>query len=209
MAFYRPIADSVRADVPSDSRLVVEFQGRIPAPRQAADAQRQLASWIRSTIPNLEVGRPGSARHMAHAEPPEVPVAATLYRWSSGGGPTGVSAARSGKSEDERRERIATALTRKTPKLLANAAEFNAHGVLVLDNSDVQLTNLWLIHEALRQASAEVPHLPPTIVQLDTYGDPWGVVIHRYNTIWSDQLSWHTIDSPGPKLSFPNDPKPS
>ena len=180
MRFFRPIQALVEPRLPSQSTFTVHFPEGTWVPKPPS-AQKEIADWIIEVGPSLNVGRSGVSGHFRSAEPPEVPVPVTLYRWDWGSGVSRLFPAASPGTEPLRIERIARAFDDKTAKLTEAAEEWEAIPVLVLENDDVQTSNAWLIQEAMRGTSTSIP---ANVVQLDTYSDPYMAWIHRTADLW-------------------------
>jgi|HubBroStandDraft_1064217.scaffolds.fasta_scaffold55275_1 hypothetical protein len=75
--------------------------------------------------------------------------------------------------EDHRRERVRRALTRKYPKLAAWKASHGARTVLVLEENDIQLTNVQLVAEAVLEAEKTIGEVADHVYLVMTCSDPW------------------------------------
>jgi hypothetical protein len=115
------------------------FRGRrrseIPGMREA------IRAWIVAAAPRLAPQRIYETLQLS-ASPPTVPVRVLLKAtlWPDRGNSLRIGRLVNAELEEQRRERIAAALQKKGPKLLAEG-RVGARTVLVLENDDVALSN--------------------------------------------------------------------
>ena len=166
------------------SELPTELAGRLPvrgrfdlslAPYAVRGARKKdlavMTDWILRVAPELEMCPPTSVapRHCAYAEPPTLPVPATLYRWDMA--PHGVLRAIEGTTEDQRRgllrKSVEQSLDAKLPKLSAEKRR-GCMTALVLERVEIALMNIPAITEALKEAigDATTPRAEPDWVLL-------------------------------------------
>jgi hypothetical protein len=98
--------------------------------------------------------------------------------------------------EDRRRERIQRALGRKYPKLAAWKASPGARTVLVLEENDIQLTNVHLVTEALLEAEKAFERVSDEVYLVMTCTDTWFVWHVRV-----DGRTYFDLDDPEERCS--------
>jgi hypothetical protein len=140
--------------------------------------QDALAIWIAAVGPTLAMSPIGrymtSARNVTVAD---VPFPVSLYRRPGPGilgGRLEVVELVSGQNREQRRlSRIAKACNGKFPKLAAWKRDHGARTVLVLEENDIQLTNVALVADAVLDHVQSAMDRPDEIYLVSTFHDPW------------------------------------
>jgi hypothetical protein len=198
----RPYAEALpemlASSVPDGSRLALNLDvGAVIGIRPSTEVLELIAEWVAIVARSLVDGRPGiDGRHLAKGGPPELPFRLALVRWpqfpESPIPNVTIGWWRPDDLEERRQERLAVALAKKLPKL-ADAAGQGYAGVLVLESSDIQLSNSFDIQRALRtSATGAGSPIPSWIILWEQYGETAFVSISRANDAW--------IDEPQPQL---------
>jgi len=137
-----------------------------------------LSEWIQRVGPTLEIGpmhlRLPTMATYVHG----VPFRVRLVRSEPLGGLPRFSllhVLHGPGLEDHRRERLRRALARKYPKLAAWKASRAARTVLVLEENDIQLTNVQLVAEALLEVEKTIAEIADEVYLVMTCLDTWYV----------------------------------
>lgn len=191
--WFQELTAEIEADLngampkPGTYRLVFPVHPTEGKPRSAHAALRErVITWVRATGEDLHaecparLGRdrcPHGYRGVRTAEIDGIPLSLSLVvHWSENGRHDGalfLSRAVGDDVEDQRRVRMRTALDKKLPKLAACRLEGDVT-VLILEYSDVALTNQVLVAQALEAELVGRDDCPDYIFLADTTGeDMW------------------------------------
>ena len=167
----RPLKEALKGRLPQwcDYGLSVRPGGVKGINRSEHQAARgAIEGWILRKAPTLKMGSPETTPdHVVDGGPPEVPIPLRLYCWQ-GSGRLELRSPGPEDLEEERRQRIRTALERKCPKLAA-AVTVNCRSMLVLESNDIALVNTEVIRRAL-------------VAELEAYGGPTPDYIYLMET---------------------------
>lgn len=166
-AFETEVRDMLRPELAYDVYVdVYAFAGmkikELLALRQA------LIVWLRTTLPKLPTPS-GFRQTSISGDRPEAPVRVRLnaHRSKTLGGRLLPGRFAPVDLEELRRARLLKALDDKGPKLHA-ARRKSTRTVLVVENTDIALTNAGLVGEIFQELSARVRHMPDDIFMVDT-----------------------------------------
>jgi hypothetical protein len=164
--------------------------------------QEGITQWVRSKAHELHGAHPDRLdRHIephghtgtATEQPVGVPFEVTLTRtvhWAQSGrhdGPISVARSAPADLEDSRKVRLATALSRKCPKLQTYKVAGRTT-VLILESDDIALTNHVSVGEALEEIAAGRDDVPDEIYFFSSQVTPWTVwTLCRNSTILPDE----------------------
>ena len=154
--------------------LVVDVgAARVPA-AQHVEVRRALAEWILANGDALDAeettGPYGNCE--ITTTPPGVPFEVMLHRDCNYESRLFTGQRLVGDRQSLRRERIAKALARKSPKLLA-ARDDGCISVLILESDDVALANRFVIAEATVAELTTRDDVPDIIIWARTSTEPW------------------------------------
>jgi len=188
--FITPVVDQLSGTLPAPGvyHLYFPTNARIGVPPNKLDNVRSdFTDWVREHSQRLHAKNPDrpTRKHNPHgfdgqyrAKPPGFPYEVMLRReahWSFSSRHDGVLlVARIAPEhvETRRAARLKEALDGKCPKL-RRCKEEGSHTILVLEDSDVSLSNYALIGDGLADALKERRDLPDEIYLLETAIDPW------------------------------------
>lgn len=166
-AFASELRDLLRPDLAYDVYVdVYAFADK--KGKELASIRQALISWIRVAVSRLPEPKE-LLQTVIRAEPPETPVAVRLgcHRSQGLGGRLMPGRFAPPELEDLRRERLLKALKDKSPKL--HAAKLpGTRTVLVLENSDIALTNEGVVSETINDLTQQVSHMPDDIYIVGT-----------------------------------------
>jgi hypothetical protein len=176
---FQPIIDMLAGMLPAEDR----FELNVPAgavlgrnDREVRPIQEALVRWIVATAPSLPIARPGRyVLPVQKVTPPGVPFAVSLHRWRREGFPLSFSIVHLVDNvEDARITRIQEAYTRKLTKLL-KWKECGARAILIFEEDDIQLTNHFVVGDALFQIEAPHANRPDEVYLVSTASSVWFV----------------------------------
>lgn len=158
-----------------------------------------LTEWIRSNAATLHAEQPErrSRNHQPRGHvgvrkgtPTGLPFEVTLRRqvhWNDSGRHDGfLIPARFSPDDVEklRLNRLAVALDKKCPKL-KRCKQDGARSILVLEDTDISLSNQWVIGDALQAVARGRSDMPDEIFLLAAVAEPWTLW-----TLWRDGVFW-------------------
>jgi hypothetical protein len=201
VAHFQPIKSRLHGLLPPTAHfeLLIPVKATLTMkPDQLRRMQDSIAGWVISTAWTLPIAAPGRRSMPAkHANLPNVPFEVSLMRAAVGQqGELSVRHLVGSELEQQRTERIRRAYNKKSKKLAAwqNA---NARSVLILEENDVQITNHWVIADALREVERSAKFRPNEVYLLSTAIDAfWSLWVLRVDdhiyeelSIWGDSLT--------------------
>lgn len=138
--------------------------------------QSALVDWVRITAPTLPARKYADYRGtLVIAQPAAVPFSVSLVRFDGIHGLAGrfqlKHLARS--SEEQRALRIKRACEKKFPKLAMWKRSDNARTILVLEDNDVQLTNVSIVAGTFVPIATARGDSPDETYMVSTYSGPW------------------------------------
>ncbi len=140
--------------------------------RKRHDALRQ---WVHDTAPTIPKQPYGNLRS-GQAEGTVMDMPVTLRRWDNMGFPENFMIRHAvPKIEESRAARIVRACDKKLPKLDVWRRDAKARTVLVLEENDIQTTNVLLVCDAYLAAVRGRTHIPDETWLVSTEHDPWYV----------------------------------
>jgi hypothetical protein len=201
-AHFRPIQEQVRGRLPQTAHFELRVPIKATLPLKGVQLQRMqdsISVWIHATAPTLPVAQPGRRSIPArHANLPDVPFEVSLARVSAGlaTGELSVGHLIGDDLEQQRVERIRRAYNKKAGKLAAWHSE-GARSVLVLEENDMQVTNHWLVADAVREIEQTAERRPNEVYLLSTIIDAfWSLWVLRVDdhvyeelSVWGDSLT--------------------
>jgi hypothetical protein len=177
--------------MPGHYRVVLK-PGEIRRRQDIEGVAAAIVDWARTSAPDLQIGDPTSApSHIAEGILAPSGLRVRLERWPGRDGQ--VLAIRSVPEDltEQRRERVATAMDRKLPKL-AKASEGQCRSLLVLESDDLALGNYVEIASAATVAIEERKDVPDVICLVETElgADVW--LVKEFSEVFPH------VPSPGP-----------
>jgi hypothetical protein len=193
---FKPIEAMVAGNLPASDWFELHIPLRAMQGLRGAEVRKiheALVPWIIDTAPALPVAR--FRRYVTPIKPidvPGVPFPVSLHRSEAGGFPGRftIRHVAPGDTEPDRIQRIRKACERKFPKLRAWKRDHGARTVLVLEENDIQLTNEWVVAEALFHSEAAMTDRPDEIYLVSSaVRSSWSIVALRIDDRNYDDLS--------------------
>ena len=145
--------------------------------RRLQDVQRSIIDWVLQTWSKLAIAPIG--RYDTSVRPtsiPGVPFEVKFHRLAGPVKPGSLQVVHIVRDvESLRRAKVRAALEKKLPKLGEWQEKFGARTVLVLEQNDIQLTNVHLVTDALLKAEAEFSRIADEVYLVTSTISPWWV----------------------------------
>lgn len=177
---FHPIVDAVEGRLsPSE-----DFELHLPAGALAGlgrkrleEVHRLIAAWAISTGPSLSIAPMGRYdTSVQWTSIVGVPFKVKLHRMAGLVRPGSLQIVHVvGAVEASREARISAALEKKLPKLTRWKQDCGARTVLVLEQNDIQLTNVHLVTDALLKAEATAGEIADEVYLVTSTISPWWV----------------------------------
>jgi hypothetical protein len=166
-AFESEVRDALRGDL-AYSTYVDVYAFKAFKARRLSDVRQELIAWIRASVSRLPEPE-GFPQVSLHAKPPDTPVPIRLacHRSKGLGGRLLPGRFAPRELEHLRRKRLLKALQDKSPKL-HTAKLPGTLTILVLENSDIALTNEGLVSETIDTLAPQISHMPDDDYIVDT-----------------------------------------
>jgi len=166
--------------------------------RDARRVQDAIVAWVEQrarTLPIAKIGR--RALPIRWTAVPGVPFEIALHRSEPlfGTGCFRIAHVIRDSLEDRRDARVREACERKYPKLAAWKAQ-GARTVFVLEENDIQTTNVHLVTDSVFSAEKTMPQRPDEIYLVSSVHDPWWLCAVRVDDRWffdvenPDERAW-------------------
>jgi hypothetical protein len=173
---FEPLRESLTGalDPASAFQLTIQLHAlRALSTNEVNKRHDALRRWVLATATTLPKRPYGDLRcGQVNAVVMGMPV--TLRRWDIEGVPGYFMIRHSvPKIEESRVARIARACEKKLPKLDAWRREAKARTILVLEENDIQTTNVPLVCDAYLEAIRDRPDIPDETWLVSTHHDPW------------------------------------
>jgi hypothetical protein len=176
----RPIAAAVEGQLSPTE----DFELHIPmgafdglGRRRLEEVHKLIADWVLETWPKLAIAPIG--RYDTSVMPtsiPGVPFEVKLYRLAGLVKPGSLQVVHVVRDvESLRQARMRAALEKKLPKLSKWKEKFSARTVLVLEQNDIQLTNVHLVTDALLTAETQLTGIADEVYLVTSTITPWWV----------------------------------
>ena len=178
-----------------------DFELQIPAKameelkgKRLQEVQLRLIDWITATAPTLPIANVGRYAITSKVSIPGVPFYVKLHRSRLVGQRSGmfqvVHVVSSSNAEEQRLQRIRKAYSAKAAKLAAWKHNAGARSILILEDSDLQLTNQHLVADALAKVEANADEKPDEIYLVVTAVDEvWWIWALRIDSEGFDALA--------------------
>ena len=175
----RPVSEAVAGRLPPTE----DFELHMPSgalaglgKRRLNEVQRLLADWIIRTSPTLPVASMGRRLPVIATAILGVPFEVKLYRMVGLVRPGHLQIVNVVENVEVQREaRIGAMLEKKLPKLNHWKQHHAAQTILVLEQDDLQLTNVHLVTNALLKAEAAQSNIADQVYLVSTMISPWWV----------------------------------
>ncbi len=198
----RPLEAMVAGELPPADRFELQVPFGVllgKSDREVRPIQEALAQWIIATAPTLPIARFGRVvTPVQKVSVLGVPFAVALHRWKRDGFPLEFQVVYLVARDIElaRLDRLRTAYMRKLDKLLEWRGD-GARAVLILEENDLQLTNHFLVGDALLEIEKGIAVRPDEVYLLSTGASVWfGVPLRIEGTTFYDlpfeQRYWET-----------------
>jgi hypothetical protein len=195
-AHFQPIQERLRGGLPANEHFVLQVPATATLklrPREIRQMQDALVEWVRETAPTLPAVRRSSfATPLRYANVAGVPFEVFLIRTVLGGLPGHLSVTHLvERNEGNRISRIRRAYNAKCPKL-ASWQQTGARTVLVFEENDPQVTNHFLVAEAVKEVELTATQKPDEIYLLSSAIDAfWSLWVLRIGDHVFRDLSIH------------------
>jgi hypothetical protein len=173
---FKPLQQSLSGALDPGSAFELTIQLHALRDRTMKDVRKRhdaLREWVLNTAPTIPK-RPYGDLRSGHADGTVIDMPVTLRRWGSMG-LLGYFTIRHAvpKIEESRASRITRACERKLPKLDVWRRDAKARTVLVLEENDIQTTNVPLVCDAYLDAVKGRADVPDETWLVSTAVDPW------------------------------------
>jgi hypothetical protein len=166
--------------------------------RNARRVQEAIVGWVRQCASTLQIAKIGRrALPIRWTAIPGVPFEVALHRSEPlfGAGRFRIAHVIRESLEEYRDARVREACERKYSKLAAWKAK-GARTVFVLEENDIQTTNVHLVTDSVLAAEKTVPQHPDEIYLVSSAHDPWWLCAVRVDDRWffdvenPDERAW-------------------
>ncbi len=180
--FFAPLLDRIRQVVPAGETYYLQFPydaASCVKPRAYDVCRDALFKWIVFTAPRRSL----HARHRLdvgcqnmEVEGVPFPVSLTRQQRPNEHWPSARISVFPPEGDEWRVRRIARAIDKKMPKLIAWKQKHQARSVLVFENADIQLTNHIAVTEAVLSVLKARTDRPDEIYLVESCHEPWWVI---------------------------------
>lgn len=169
-----PLETELAGLLPGTFFLIVDVGAARVVAAQHVEVRRALAEWILANGGALDAEESTGPHGNCDitSTPPGVPFEVTLHRDCDYNCRLFIMQRLAGDRQVQRRERIAEALGRKCPKLLA-AHNDGCVSVLILESDDIALANRAVVTEATVAELMARDDVPDIVIWARTSTDPW------------------------------------